>query len=102
MTTDMLKAGGDLLLPFLTSTFNTILETGRPPAGFADSRTLLLFKKGDPADIALSVCYRQQGSCSRRHLTGVSRELWMRLKDRSRVAFDQAIPPSMPSTLSTK
>jgi len=52
VTTDMLRAGSDLLVPIFTSTFNSILDGDQLPAKFADSRTLLLFEKGDPTDIA--------------------------------------------------
>jgi len=36
ITTDMLRAGSDLLTPALTSIFNNILESGQPPRHLAD------------------------------------------------------------------
>ena len=44
---EMLKAGAEILSPYLTAIFNKILIEGFIPQGFGDSRTILLFKGGD-------------------------------------------------------
>jgi hypothetical protein len=49
ITTEMLKFAQEDLLPRLTRMFNRFLETGSIDDHLADSSTLLLHKKGDPA-----------------------------------------------------
>jgi len=49
ITVEMLKAAQEELIPRLTEMFNDFLRTGTIDDNLADSSTLLLFKKGDPA-----------------------------------------------------
>jgi hypothetical protein len=48
VTVEMLKLASDMLIPLLCKLFNECLQQNRIPTGFADSKTILMFKKGDP------------------------------------------------------
>ncbi|TKR68651.1 hypothetical protein L596_030900 [Steinernema carpocapsae] len=51
VTTEMLKLAKSRILPQLTAILNQCLRSGEIPAEMADSRTILLFKKGDHLDL---------------------------------------------------
>ncbi|TKR73706.1 hypothetical protein L596_010397 [Steinernema carpocapsae] len=51
VTTEMLKLAKSRILPQLTAILNQCLRNGEVPAEMADSRTILLFKKGDHLDL---------------------------------------------------
>jgi mannosylglycoprotein endo-beta-mannosidase len=48
VTAEALKLAGKELTRPLCRLFNNILSQGRIPEGFADSKTILLYKKADP------------------------------------------------------
>ncbi|KAH7704683.1 reverse transcriptase [Aphelenchoides avenae] len=52
ITTKKLKAGGPHLWKTLAKFFSHCLKTGKIPAQWKESKTVLIFKKGDPEDIA--------------------------------------------------
>ncbi|KAH7693024.1 protein F43G9.7, partial [Aphelenchoides avenae] len=65
ITTEHLRAGGQPLWNAPAKLFNTCPRTGRTPEGWKESKTVLLYKKGDPENIAnyrpiclLSVVYK--------------------------------------------
>ena len=52
ITTEVLRLGQNVLIPHITSFFNTILHTGQIPLEMCHSNIILLHKKGDKADIS--------------------------------------------------
>uniref|UniRef100_A0A914VP75 Reverse transcriptase domain-containing protein n=1 Tax=Plectus sambesii TaxID=2011161 RepID=A0A914VP75_9BILA len=51
ITAEALSAGAESLAPILTRLFNNCLDHASIPEGFADAKTILLYKKGDATDI---------------------------------------------------
>uniref|UniRef100_A0A914XSB3 Uncharacterized protein n=1 Tax=Plectus sambesii TaxID=2011161 RepID=A0A914XSB3_9BILA len=51
ITAEALSAGAESLAPILTRLFNNCLDHASIPEGFADAKTILMFKKGDATDI---------------------------------------------------
>ncbi len=51
ITSDILKQGGEEILQQLTQLFNQISEAQKIPASWKEAKIILLFKKGDKADV---------------------------------------------------
>ena len=51
ITSDIVKLEGQIVLPYLTNSFNNILRTKQIPDSWCEAKTVILFKKGDLKDI---------------------------------------------------
>ncbi|KAI8428464.1 hypothetical protein MSG28_007275 [Choristoneura fumiferana] len=51
LTNETLKIGACILIPYLTTLFNMVLESERVPEQWRQSHIVLLYKKGNPQDV---------------------------------------------------
>ena len=49
--TSSIKLGGGIVLTYLTNIFNNIPKTKQIPGSWREAKIVILFKKGNPADI---------------------------------------------------